>query len=207
MIYLKNRLGVIKAIIILVASFLLGLFPTERVTACSCVAPGTPEEELNRSTAVFTGTVTKISQRNVPVDELNAPGYFRPMVQIEVNVYHSWKGVTTDFVYLHTGAGGGDCGFPISASETYLFYALGPLDDLNISICSRTALDREAQEDRDYLVQLPELALTHVVPQNVPIENKEPGANILLVGTTIVLLVIVSYLIVKNQQMRKKHDQ
>lgn len=124
---LKKRFGIIKAIIILVAPIILGLFPTERAIACSCVVPGTPEEEFKEFDAVFMGTVTSISERNVLDDETTDTGLFDP-VKIGIKVGQSWKGVRTDFVYVYTGYGSGDCGYPITGFETYLFYASGPLD-------------------------------------------------------------------------------
>ena len=205
----KKRFGIVKAII-LVVSIIVGLFPTDRAFACSCVVPGTPEEEFKKFDAVFMGTVTSISESNEPnpIDKYSYyPKETYPKVKIGIKVGQSWKGVTTDFIYVFTGYGGGDCGYPVTGFETYLFYASGPIDDLHISICSRTAWYNEAQEDRSYLKQLQELPLTHVEPQDNLIDNKKDEVIILLAGSTIVFFAVASYLFVKNQQIKRKIDQ
>ena len=204
---LKKRFVIIKAIIVLIAPIIVGLFPTQSAFACSCVVPGTPEEEFKEFDAVFMGTVTSISERPAPDHLSEIDKAFYPKVKIGVNVGQSWKGVTTDFVYVNTGFGGGDCGYPITGFETYLFYAHGPIDDLNISICSRTAWYNEAQEDRNYLKQLQELPLKHFEPENNSIDNKKDDVIILLAGSTIVFFAVASYLFVKNQQIKRKIDQ
>ncbi len=203
----KKRFVIIKAIIVLIAPVIFGLFPTERVFACSCVVPGTPEEEFQKFDAVFMGTVTSISERPAPEHLSEIDKAFYPKVKIGINVGQSWKGVTNDFIYVYTGYGMGDCGYQTTGFETYLFYASGPIDDLNISICSRTAWYNEAQEDRNYLKQLQELPLTHFEPQDNSLDNKKDGVIILLTGSTIVFFAIASYLFMKNQQIKRKIDQ
>ena len=195
-----------KAIIVLIAPIIFGLFPTERAFACSCIVPGTPEEEFKKFDAVFMGTVTSISERPAPDHLSEIDKAFYPKVKIGINVGQSWKGVTTDFIYFYTGFGGGDCGYSVTGFETYLIYASGPIDDLNVSICSRTAWYNEAQEDRNYLKQLPELPLTPFEPESNSIDNKKDGAIILLAGSTIVFFAVASYFFVKNQQMKRKID-
>ena len=207
---LKKRFVIIKAIIVFIAPIIFGLFPTEIAFACSCVTPGTPEEEFKKFDAVFMGTVTSISERPAPDRLSEIDKAFYPKVKIGINVGKSWKGVTTDFIYVYTGYGMGDCGFQSTGFETYLFYAYGPIDDLNISICSRTAWYNEAQVDRSYLEQLQELPLTHFESQNDSSEDRKDGKDmiiILLAGSTIVFFAIASYLFVKNQQIKRKIGQ
>ena len=204
----KKRLLIIKVIIVLIAPIIIGLFPTERVFACSCVVPGTPEEEFKEFDAVFMGTVTSISERPAPDRLSEIDKAFYPKVKIGINVGQSWKGVTTDFIYVYTGYGMGDCGYQSTGFETYLFYASGPIDDLNISICSRTSLYREAQEDRNYLESLNKLPLKQVVPKNdTSIDNNQNGMITILGGLTIVLFISTSYLVMVNQKMRKRIDK
>jgi len=208
MSHFKKQFGIIKTIIILAAIIIIGFFSTEKVFACSCVVPGTPEEEMKKFDAVFMGTVTSISERNVSDFDPTQTRSIVDPVKIGINVGHSWKGVTTDFIYVYTGYGSGDCGYPVTGYETYLFYASGPIDNLSISICSRTSLYREAQEDRSYLGQLQELSLRHVLPQNADsIEDNKMGIIFLLGGLTIVLFIAVIYLIVINQKMRRKNNK
>jgi len=205
MSYFKWKFRTTRVIIILLTLIIVGLFPNEKVFACSCITPGTPEEEFKKFDAVFMGTVTSISERPAPDYLSEVDKLFYPKVKIGINVGQSWKGVTTDFIYVYTGYGMGDCGYPSTGFETYLFYASGPIDDLNISTCSRTSLYREAQEDRNYLESLNKLSLTQVMPQNViTIENNQHRMITVLGGLTTVLFIAVGYLMVVNQKMRKK---
>jgi hypothetical protein len=204
----KKRFVIIKAIIVLIAPIIVALFPTERAFACSCVVPGTPEEEFKEFDAVFMGTVTSISERPAPDYLSEIDKLFYPKVKIGIKVGQSWKGVTTDFIYVYTGYGMGDCGYQTTGFETYLFYAYGPIDDLNISICSRTSLYHEAQEDRSFLESVDKLPLTQATPQDdVPIENNQNKIIIVLGGLTAVLFFAGGYLIVVNQKMKKKINQ
>lgn len=201
----RKRFVIIKAIIVLIAPIIFGLLPTERAFACSCIVPGTPEEEFKKFDAVFMGTVTSISERPAPDHLSEIDKAFYPKVKIGIKVGQSWKGVTTDFIYVYTGFGGGDCGYSVTGFETYLVYASGPMDDLDISICSRTSLYRNAQEDRRYLEQLNELPLTQVMSLNEQSsENNQNGMITLLGSSAVVLIIVASYLIVVNQRMRKK---
>ena len=50
-------------------------------------------------------------------------------------------------VVLRTGEGGGDCGYHFRIGERYLVYALGPVEALETSICSRTRRARQARAD------------------------------------------------------------
>ena len=72
--------------------------------------PGTPEEEFKKFDAVFMGTVTSISERPAPDHLSEIDKAFYPKVKIGINVGQSWKGVTTDFIYVYTGYGMGDFG-------------------------------------------------------------------------------------------------
>jgi hypothetical protein len=201
----KKRFVIIKAIIVLISPVIVGLFPTERAYACSCVMPGTPEEEFKEFDAVFMGTVASISERPAPNHFSEIDKAFYPKVKIGINVGRSWKGVATDFVYVHTGYGGGDCGYQVTGFDTYLFYAYGPIDDLSISICSRTAWYNGAQEDRSYLESLSALPLTKVTRQgDMMIENNQNGTIIILGGLTTVLFIATIYLIVLNRKMKKE---
>lgn len=106
------------------------------VYACSCVIPGTPQEEMEKSDAVFSGTVTKI-------DDSFETGY-----DVTLEVIEAWKGVEGTLIKVHTGMGGGDCGFGFKEGEQYVVYASLTDGELHVYSCSLTGiLDESNTED------------------------------------------------------------
>jgi hypothetical protein len=80
----------------------------------------------------------------------------------EEYAYHGWritlrtqrvyKGPNHATIVVHTGSGGGDCGYPLQPNQRYLVYAYGEsADDLGIGICSRTAPLENAGADLRFL--------------------------------------------------------
>lgn len=104
--------------------------------ACSCVMPGTPEEETEKSDVVFNGTVTEV--------ESSGYGY-----DVTFQVNEALKGVEDTAVTIHTGQGGGDCGFEFKEGEEYLVYAYKGEAQFEVSICSLTSLLSEPTESAD----------------------------------------------------------
>ena len=104
--------------------------------ACSCVVPGTPEEEFARTDAVFSGKVIGVHSKNyftiafidkylISVDQ--EPLAFRSDTfwgyRIVLEVVKSWKGVNTTKVAVDTGTGMGDCGYRFIENDEYMVYA------------------------------------------------------------------------------------
>ena len=115
----------------LLALFVFGALFTAKaqpVYACSCVMPGTPQEEMGNADAVFSGEVVKIEE------SLNT-GY-----DVTLQVLEAWKGVDSNLVKVHTGMGGGDCGFGFKEAEEYVVYASLTDGELQVYSCSLTGL-------------------------------------------------------------------
>lgn len=124
------------AIILLVISS-LPFVKTPTAFACSCVKPGDPREELEKSTAVFSGKVLDVNRDSV--------GY---AYKVSFDVEKIWKGVSRKTVVISTGLGGGDCGFEFTEGEIYIVYAYGnDVEFLSTGICSRTHLLTSADTD------------------------------------------------------------
>ena len=102
--------------------------------ACSCIPPGTPLEEMEKSDAVFSGKVVTIGQ--------DANGY---VVTFEVE--RAWKGVSAPTVRVRTAMDSAACGFPFVRGEKYLVYAYDSEGSLSAGLCSRTATLADAAED------------------------------------------------------------
>lgn len=95
--------------------------------ACSCIEPGSVEEEMKRVDVVFAGTV--ISKKIV--------GDFQ--VEYWFKVEAVYKGVTTvKNVKVTTGIGGGDCGYNFTKGERYIVYGWVEGKAIDTNICTRT---------------------------------------------------------------------
>ena len=90
--------------------------------------------------ALFSGTVTEIA-RDTNGYELN--------YRVTFHVIETWKGTNTAAKIVHTGIGGGDCGYPFVLGADYFVYALGAATNLRTSITLPTVLLSNAT----YLIQ------------------------------------------------------
>lgn len=118
---------------LLLAVFVFAALFTAQVQpayACSCVIPGTPEEELEKSDAVFRGEVAKIESADYGYD-------------VTILVTEILKGLEENTIatYVHTGMGGGDCGFNFEEGKVYLVYASLVEGEYEVYSCSLTSLE------------------------------------------------------------------
>lgn len=160
--------------------FTLFAYPSP-AKACSCIVPGLPSQEFSQANTVFTGRVIRIVDNYYPIfaflDQAknklgmrSHPFYMGKFYGYSVffTVDKSWKGSNERVVEVHTGYGGGDCGYSFSVGSDYLVYAnyaYGKPGNYWITgICSRTAESSNAAEDFTYLNTLPTLALQSGFP-------------------------------------------
>ena len=90
------------------------------VYACSCVAPGTPIEELEQFSAVFAGRVVSVQHSYDPEMHRLSPVSDRTTVGFEVSAV--WKGTVHEDMYITTPPTGGSCGFTFVEGEEYIVY-------------------------------------------------------------------------------------
>ena len=127
-------------------------FTSPGARACSCFPPGTPCESFGSAAAVFSGTATSVRDPERP-----RPGEIRetPYMRIfKFSVDQAYSGVDGTEVEVLTGNGGGDCGYRFTIGERYLVYAYVSENRLVTSICSRTKLFENADEDLEFLGNL-----------------------------------------------------
>lgn len=173
--HLRIRIALCLAIL-----FTLLAYPSP-AKACSCIVPGPPSSEFPNANAVFTGRVIRVVDNYYPVFavldwalwKLGARSYnFYTGKHYGYSVFFSvdksWKGVKETVVEVHTGYGGGDCGYSFNVGSDYVVYAhyaYGvPGNYWVTSICSRTADTSNATDDFNYLNTLPTLPLRFAFP-------------------------------------------
>lgn len=121
---------------------------TGQTHACSCVEPGPPAEALAESTIVFAGKV--ISIRGL---ETRVEGTWSTMdpVTIELHVSAVWKGSVQETMFVTTVRSEASCGFTFTEGREYVVYSRSDAIPPEVSLCSRTGLAANAQEDFDAL--------------------------------------------------------
>jgi hypothetical protein len=105
------------------------------VYACSCIMPGTPQQELERSDAVFGGTVATIER----VDQMT--------VHVTFDVDQVWKGPAEPSLIVTTAGDSAACGFEFQPGAEYIVYATTQDGSLATGLCSRTQSTTGAGED------------------------------------------------------------
>jgi hypothetical protein len=128
-----------KVLILLLVAF-YAVLPVGRAEACSCIPPEPPHAALAKATAVFSGRVVGIDEPAFPTNSLEP-------VHITLNVERSWKGPLTEEIEVRTAISSASCGFTFEENKEYLVYANGDVNDLQVSLCSRTALIENASAD------------------------------------------------------------
>ena len=127
---------------VLIVSFVgiwFSLYPT-RSYACSCVAPGSPSEELANASAVFMGEA--VSVREFP-GIFGIRGSMDPTT-VKFKVKAVWKGADSQTRYVTTARSEASCGFSFVEGTEYVVYSHNGLD---VSLCSRTRPLSKASSD------------------------------------------------------------
>jgi len=133
--------GKIKAVFLLASGLLALTGWGQQAFACTCLPPGSPSEELERSTAVFSGRAVGME---VPSGRTMSSA---DPVEVTFKVYAVWKGPKSDTVTVTTARSSVSCGYEFETGRAYVVYARGKADDLQVSLCSRTKPLARAGDD------------------------------------------------------------
>ena len=130
-----------KSLIFFLVVFAALMFGTNNIFACSCLPAKSAAQELEQSTAVFSGKVIKIKRHKQAGNIFNS-------VEVIFSVQKAWKGVKKKTVSVFTSSNSAACGFNFKEKQTYLVYASGQVEgNLSTTICSRTKSLKDARED------------------------------------------------------------
>ena len=122
---------------VLTSAALLIVFTPIAGRACSCFTPGPCGTGWKGGQVVFLGEVTaKDSVRREGADPNTALA--RLAVHLTVREVFSGPAAAAKDIVVHTGMGGGDCGYPFIVGQSYLVFASTYQDQLITSICSST---------------------------------------------------------------------
>lgn len=125
--------------LIFACAFLLSLEGS--ASACTCLPSKGVAQEVELSSAVFSGKVIEIKRHGRAAELFG-------QVEVVFEVEKSWKGVDKRIVSVFTSSGSASCGYGFTKGRTYLVYTGGsPQGRLSTSICSRTKRLNKARED------------------------------------------------------------
>lgn len=97
---MKRKINMVILICLFVSIMTISI--PSNAYACSCVEPKSVQDELSRSESVFSGRVLEVKEEK-------QNGYLSKAVLFETS--QVWKGRSESQIIIHTGGGGGDCGF------------------------------------------------------------------------------------------------
>jgi len=127
----------------------------ECANACSCASPGPPCGSYGEASSIFLGRVVGSAERKSETDEAGTKTVY-DVGTIRFLVLENFKGAPGYEVEIHSGTGGGDCGYWFLRNESYLVYAYRGSEDnkLYTNICTRTRHSSHASEDLEFLRSL-----------------------------------------------------
>ena len=117
--------------------------------ACSCMQPLSPDEELPKYDAVFSGKVTQVVEKNSSWPSTRSTY----SVFVTFDVKNVWKGVQQETLVVKTANSSASCGFFFEENREYMVYATAydGVEYLEVNSCSRTGLLSDAIEEIDEL--------------------------------------------------------
>jgi hypothetical protein len=164
-------------LLLMVVSFLM-LGSTQPAAACSCIMPGTPVEEMDRSAAVFSGKVVHLDTSTAPIISSADP------VVVGFDVSTIWKGPQEAQLAITTARSSASCGFEFQLGVEYIVYAYEGEVGLETGLCTRTAPLAMAADD---LAALGE-GVTAPEPEPAPAPSRMPW---LIAGGVVILGAIL----------------
>ena len=149
-----------------------------QVEACSCGPRPSPSGAYHSSTVVFSGKVVAIRGFDIP-----AWGTYSSADRgtVELQVSTVWKGPVQETMFVTTVRNGASCGFTFAEGEEYVIYSRSDATPPEVSLCSRTRLAANAQEEFDALGEgsTPEPGSRAPEPEVEQPKNSAGGCNIL----------------------------
>lgn len=108
-----------------ILSILLLTIMSGDILACSCIGDISVKDEINKSDAVFVGTIFDREEIKI-YDTLSSNRLiYRIEMKYAMSIETVYKGKhISDTTFIFTGSSGGDCGFKFKTGSKYIVYAL-----------------------------------------------------------------------------------
>ncbi len=128
------------ATILIVSMFVIAF--SSLISACSCVNPGSVEQEVNESDAVFQGKVISVIKEGE---------MYKEKYKVIFNVSQGWKGEVNSVQEILTSDSSAGCGYYFEEGKEYVVYARNVEEKLQVDLCSRTNNINNAKKDLEIL--------------------------------------------------------
>lgn len=178
---------------ILLLELVLNVTPT---WACSCFPLRSPNEEMNESTAVFSGQVIRI----------NIPDHFGGMRSVgnpltaTFTVYKIWKGPHKNPIVIQTTRDSASCGYNFEVGQEYLVYSYGSPSNLQTNICTRTTSLDNANVDLQAIG-------SSVEPPPFKDQSNFLSMNqMMIISILLLLVVLVAFSVVGFHRLRSENN-
>jgi hypothetical protein len=134
-------------LMVLIMSYVVAIEPAY---ACTCMAPATAVDGLQKSSAVFRGRAVTIYRSFLDrVGITNTAGY-----RVQFEITKQWKGTPSKSIVVITRITGEACGFPFEEKKEYLVYVVPEPKDVQTGICTGTKNIAEAEQEMQHLNRL-----------------------------------------------------
>ena len=104
--------------------------------ACSCIEPGSYEEEFERNDWVFDGVVMSKKEKK----SLLGTHSSADLVEWTLQVNGSWKGDATELITVYSAESGASCGYEFEIGKRYAVFAREIDELIEVSLCSKTSI-------------------------------------------------------------------
>lgn len=187
---MRRGFAIVWSLLALVGLLLVSPRPAH---ACSCIVPGSPQEEMARASAVLAGRVLQIDTAAGAVLSTADP------IRVTMQVEKVWKGSADATQVLVTSRDSASCGYSFVEGEEYLVYASVQDGALQVSLCSRTAPLANAGEDLTALG--PGMAVQPDAPAADP-GGLSTGLLVAIAAVALLLVLAVSLLLARSVRRR-----
>ena len=163
--------------LLLITSAIVLFSCSAEVRACTCAETRPACEEFGSAKAVFIGKVIGAKEQRQEREPGGSTTTY-DVGEIYFKVEETFLGVKGARVVIHSGTGGADCGYWFRRGQRYLVYAYGEsLEALGTNICTRTRLLANAEEDLEFLRNLPRKGTGARIYGSVAAGLKDPKSS------------------------------
>ena len=135
-----------KIIILILSIFLFITLNTNQTFACSCLMNESPNISTEKATSVFIWKVTKIEESSIVN---NLMDYRKNYVTFNVSSNIKW--ISDNEITIFTAKDSATCWYNFEEEKEYIVYTYWDENKQEVSLCSRTALLTDANEDLEIL--------------------------------------------------------
>lgn len=165
----------------------------ESASACSCAIVSDVREAKQSSDAVFDGTVIDKKSANKIFSGSSADP-----VSWTFEVHEVWKGKVAPVITVTSAESDESCGYEFQEGHRYVVYARQTGETLDVSLCSRTALQSAAGQD------LADLGAGSLPPKPAAAADSHSGTMMWWLLLLAAAALIASIVIYRNKKGKPK---